>query len=85
MRSRPVQTKRSSLFEAIVNTAIGYVIAWVASLMFFRFAHIEMSLHDLWWYTWFMTVISILRSYFVRRMWETKFLLGRDAVDLKKP
>lgn len=69
---RPKQTKRSSLLEAVVNTAIGYAIAWGASLAFFKLMGIQMSMHDLWWYTWFMTVISIVRSYWVRRMWETE-------------
>jgi hypothetical protein len=69
---RKEQTRLSSLAEAVVNTAIGYGIAWFASLYFFRVMGIQMTMHDLWWYTWFMTLISIARGYWVRRMWETQ-------------
>lgn len=70
MRKR--QSKKSSLAEAVVNTAIGYGIAWAASLFFFWLADIHMTTRQLWWYTWFMTAISIARGYWVRRMWETE-------------
>lgn len=70
---RPVQTRWSSLMEALTNTGIGYVIAWVASIGFFRVMNIPMTLHDLFWYTWFMTIISVIRGYGVRRMYETRW------------
>lgn len=67
------QSKKGSLAEAVANTAIGYVIAWAASLFFFWLLNIKMSMHDLWWYTWFMTLISVIRGYYVRRLWETEW------------
>lgn len=62
------QTKRHSLAEAILNVIIGYVVALMAQLAIFPLVGINVSLStNLTIGAWF-TVISIARSYLVRRM-----------------
>lgn len=71
---RKAQTRMGSFGEAVVNTLIGYGIAYFCSwailvwLMKIDLNHTQMN-----WYTGFMTIISIVRSYWIRRMWETQW------------
>lgn len=61
------QTKRHSLLESITNVAIGYGVALASQLLIFPLYGIHIALSDniaigLWF-----TVISIARSYVLRR------------------
>lgn len=67
------QSKRASLAEAITNTTIGFCLSWGATLSFMYLLGITMSFHQLWWYTWFMTLVSVVRSYALRRMFNAEF------------
>lgn len=70
-----VQSKRASAVESIANTTIGFIISWAATLSAMHFLNIKMSFNQLWWYTWFMTGVSVLRTYCVRRMWNSEWWL----------
>ena len=63
------QTKRHSVFEAITNIAIGYWIALAGQLIIFPLAGMEVKLHQNLYIGAFFTVLSFLRSYAIRRMW----------------
>ena len=66
-----MQTKRHSVFEAIVGTAIGYVVALASQLAVFPLFGIHVPIRsNLLIGLWF-TGISIGRGYLVRR-WFTK-------------
>lgn len=67
------QTKRVSMVEALTNTAIGFCLSWIATLSFMYLLDITMSFHQLWWYTWFMTLVSVVRGYVLRRMFNAEF------------
>lgn len=67
------QSKRVSLIEASVNTTIGFILSWSFTLTFMWLLNIKMSFHQLWWYTCFMTVVSVMRSYVLRRMFNSEF------------
>jgi hypothetical protein len=61
------QTKAESLLESIVNIFIGYFVALISQILIFPFFDINISLStNLWIGAWF-TVISLVRSYVIRR------------------
>jgi hypothetical protein len=61
------QTKLESLLESLVNILIGYTVALVSQILVFPLfdIHVPMSA-NLWISAWF-TVISLVRSYVIRR------------------
>lgn len=68
---RPAQTRWSSLAEALVNTLIGFGVAMISNAVILPMYGIHPSLELNFIFTCWFTVISVVRSYFVRRMWET--------------
>jgi hypothetical protein len=61
------QTKQHSLLESITNVAIGYGVALASQLLIFPLYGIHIPLSDnIAIGVWF-TVISIIRSYILRR------------------
>lgn len=61
------QTKKASLGEAVVNTAIGLVIAWVAQWLICWVYSIPLNGYDNLRIVFWMTVLSVVRQYIVRR------------------
>lgn len=69
------QSKRMSMVEAVVNTAIGLVVAMVATAAICKVYGIPMSWDNNFIITFWMTVLSVLRSYVLRRFfnwWKSK-------------
>lgn len=67
---RPIQSRRASLAEAIVNVAIGFWVAVGAQALIFPLFGIETSLGTDLQIAAIFTIISIIRSYLMRRMFE---------------
>lgn len=66
-----MQSKKHSLIESITNILIGYGVAVISQILIFPLFDIHISLSDnLAIGVWF-TVISLIRSYVIRR-WFTK-------------
>ena len=65
-----MQTKKMSLIETLSSVAIGYVISLVAQMIIFPVFGIEVSLTDNLLIGLFFTVVSIIRGYYVRRLFE---------------
>ena len=66
------QTKIGSLIESAFNIAIGYFVALLSQLLIFPMFGINIALSDnLWIGAWF-TVISLVRSYTIRRFFNAK-------------
>lgn len=64
------QSKKHSFLEACMNTLIGFAVALIAQRVLFPLYGIHNSYNtDLQLVGWF-TVISIVRSYYVRRLWD---------------
>lgn len=63
------QSRKHSLFEAFSNVLIGYGIAFITQLAVFPLFGIHISLHDNLAIGGIFTVISIARSYLLRRFW----------------
>lgn len=67
-----MQTKLQSFTESVFTVAIGFVVAWVVQLVVFPLygIHIDHSTHlEI---VLIFTVVSIIRSYFVRRLFNRR-------------
>lgn len=63
-----MQSRRWSLAEALTNTLVGFLISLAAQLVIFHFHGIKLSLGDNVAITLWFTLISIIRSYALRRV-----------------
>lgn len=62
------QSRRMSMLESFINVAIGYGIAVLAQMAIFPLFGIHVPLHDNLMIGALFTAISIVRSYFLRRL-----------------
>lgn len=62
------QSKGMSLLEAVVNTVVGLGVAMVATAAICKAYGIPMTWENNFIITFWMTVISIVRSYLLRRI-----------------
>jgi len=63
-----MQTKKHSLIEALVNIAVGYGVAVGSQVLIFPFFGIYTSIPTNLAIGLFFTVISLIRSYLLRRL-----------------
>lgn len=61
------QSRRGSVIEACFNTAIGFAINYVANLFIFPLFDMHISLAGNFLMGLIYTIISVVRSYVVRR------------------
>jgi len=71
------QTRKSSLIEAVVNTAVGFGISLISQLAIFSAYGVTLPLADNVLITCWFTVISIARGYLLRRWFNAR---GRAPV-----
>ena len=64
------QSKRMSLLESLTNVAIGYGVAVATQIAVFPLFGLEVSLSDNLAIGGLFTLVSIARSYAVRRLFE---------------
>ncbi len=67
-----MQSKLESLYEASINTFLGFVIAFISQLVFFPIVGIEVTLVQNFILTVLFTLVSIIRTYIVRRFFNKK-------------
>ncbi len=67
------QTKTAPAIEAVANTFIGLTIAFFAQAAICWVYGIKLTPADNAIIVFWMTIISVLRSYCVRRMWNSEF------------
>jgi uncharacterized membrane protein (DUF106 family) len=66
------QSRRSSFIEACINVLIGYGVALASQLLIFPLFSIHVPLStNLWIGLWF-TLISLVRSYVIRRWFNAR-------------
>lgn len=70
------QSKLASLTEAVVNTVIGLALSFAAQLIICWAYSIQLTYSDNLIITGWMTGVSVLRSYAVRRIWNGEFWKG---------
>lgn len=64
----PGQKPRHSFLEACIGTAIGYVVAFVLNYTVLRFWGFKPDIVDTFWITNVFTIASVIRGYYVRRL-----------------
>lgn len=74
------QSKWMSFVEAVTNTLIGLLIAYFAQSWFLKLINVPISNAQNWALVGFMTVVSIARSYALRRAFDSEFWLGWKGV-----
>ena len=62
-----MQSKLQSLIESLTNILIGYLTALLSQVLIFPLFNIYVSLQDNLLIGLYFTIISLLRSYLVRR------------------
>ncbi|MBD1572915.1 hypothetical protein HC725_06425 [Vibrio sp. S17_S38] len=67
-----MQSKKHSLIESVSNVLIGYLVALFSQLLIFPFFGIDVSLSDNVLIGLWFTLISIVRSYTLRRFFNRK-------------
>jgi membrane protein implicated in regulation of membrane protease activity len=65
---RPGQSKGASLIEALTNIMVGVVIAFLSQLVIFGWYGISVSHWQNAQMTGFFTIVSLIRSYVLRRI-----------------
>jgi len=67
------QSKLMSMVEAVVNTVVGMGVAMVATAAICEAYGIPMTWESNFIITFWMTVISVLRSYLLRRLFNAQW------------
>ena len=71
-----MQSKRHSFLEAVLNTAIGYFIAIATQMAVFPLFGIHIPFHEDLLIGLIFTVVSLVRSYALRRLFNRWHLKG---------
>lgn len=77
------QTKKHSVIEIGSGLIIGYVLAVVSQVYIFPYYGINIPIQDNMAIAAWFTVISFIRSYFIRR-WFNKWMVKLWHLDQKK-
>jgi hypothetical protein len=63
-----MQLKKHSFLESIVNVVVGYGVALLSQIIIFPCFNIHISLRKNIYIGFWFTIVSIMRSYFLRRI-----------------
>jgi hypothetical protein len=75
-----MQTRLGSLIESLINILIGYGVALISQICIFPMFGIHVSIStNLWIGAWF-TLISLVRSYIIRRWFNARLHLAAQAL-----
>lgn len=67
-----MQTKKQSLIEATTNIIIGYIVAFISQIIIFPLFDINITIQDNVLIGLYFTIISLIRSYLLRRYYNHK-------------
>ena len=67
-----MQTKKQSFIESLTSTTIGIIIGIVLNLTILPIFGYPVSLSDSLWISVIFTIVSIIRSYVIRRWFNSK-------------
>ena len=67
-----MQTKKQSAIESLTSTTIGIIIGIILNLTILPIFGYPVSLSDSLWISLIFTAISVVRSYVVRRIFNSK-------------
>lgn len=74
-----MQTRLHSFFEATTNTLLGLLLALAVQKFYFHHEHIYTTFQQDVQLIVVMTVMSIGRSYVIRRLWVNEWYKDRDS------
>lgn len=63
-----MQSRKMSMFEIVTSTCIGLIVSLISNLVIFHIMNIPISMKENIGMTLFFTVVSVIRGYFVRRL-----------------
>jgi len=64
-----MQTRKGSLFEVFCNVGTGFIVAWcLTAYLFPTWFGLELNAGQSWLITFIYTVVSVIRSYIWRRI-----------------
>lgn len=66
------QSKKQSLLESIMNVLVGYGVAVVSQIAIFPLFGVHVTLNENLTIAAFFTVISVIRSYTLRRLFNAR-------------
>ena len=69
-----MQTKFQSLLESFINILIGYFTALLSQILIFPLFNIYVSTQDNLLIGFYFTIISLIRSYLIRRYFNKRCL-----------
>lgn len=69
-----MQSKKMSFVESLTNVAIGFIINFFGQLYIFPLVGLEVRLHQNLLIGGFFTIVSVARSYIVRRFYNRHIL-----------
>ena len=79
-----MQTKRASLIEAIVNTFIGFLITCMVAPLIYWLANVSMSPTKLGLVNLAFTLVSVIRNYLIRRVFNRTNIFTINIVKPKQ-
>ena len=78
-----MQTKRQSFIESLTSTTIGIIIGIVLNVTILPIFGYPVSLSDSLWISVIFTAVSVIRSYIIRRWFNSKgeLWLGQKRIE----
>lgn len=73
------QSRKGSLVEALSNIAVGYSINFIGNLVILPQFGYRVTIHDTFWIGIWFTGISLVRSFFLRRLFNAKRWFPQQA------
>lgn len=70
------QSRKDSLIESVVNILVGYIISFIANLLVLPCFGFYPSINDSFHITNVFTLISLVRSYLLRRLFTNRGAVG---------
>lgn len=67
------QSRKASLIEAISNTVIGLIIAYFMNILLYTAYHVKVGGSTVFAITMWMTLVSVIRSFVLRRLWNSEW------------
>jgi hypothetical protein len=67
-----MQSKKGSFIEAVINTAVGFIITLLFSPVIYWVCDVKIEFTQIGMATVLFTILSIVRSYFIRRLFNKK-------------
>ena len=77
-----MQTKKRSLFESVINTVIGLITSFIIQLVIYPLLNIPVSFGQNIIITSVFFIVSILRGYLVRRLFNKQET--DDCINIQK-